>query len=70
VTEEPQVDELRAEPCPDLEYDLAHGVDVAAAAEAAAREGQASAVLMPPVTQTVGYDSDYGYDLAHDLPRE
>jgi len=52
----------RPNPADDLEYDLAHEVSGAAA-------------VSPPapaptevVTQTTGYDGDYGYDLAHEVP--
>jgi hypothetical protein len=50
---------------PDLEYDLAHE-----AAGEAARAGREPTTGEPVyvVTQTEGFDGDYGYDLAHDVP--
>jgi hypothetical protein len=47
---------------PDLEYDLAHETDVRQPPPAVPVE----VVYVP--TQTAGYDGDYGYDLAHDVP--
>ena len=46
----------------DLEYDLAHEAPPAEHREAAGHEPVYVA------TETVGYDGDYGYDLAHDVP--
>jgi hypothetical protein len=50
------------EPTEDLEYDLAHEADVHQVPSVATAEP----VYVP--TQTVDYDGDYGYDLAHDVP--
>ena len=50
------------EPTEDLEYDLAHEADVHQVPSAATAEP----VYVP--TQTLDYDGDYGYDLAHDVP--
>jgi hypothetical protein len=47
---------------PDLEYDLAHEADV----RQVAPDSVVEAVYVP--TQTAGYDGDYGYDLAHEVP--
>ena len=57
-------DDTMPEPQPtdDLEYDLAHETDV----RQVAPESVVEAVYVP--TQTVDYDGDYGYDLAHDVP--
>jgi hypothetical protein len=48
-------------PAPDLEYDLAHEVTAPGAPYRDAAPVQVS-------TQT-DHDGDYGYDLAHDIPR-
>jgi hypothetical protein len=60
-------DQPPAEDCSDLEYDLAHEAVEASAGEPPARRPTASTYV---VTETVGYDEgDYGYDLAHDIPK-
>ena len=48
-------------PGADLEYDLAH--EASGAATSVAREQHVTVV-----TGTPGYDGDYSYDLAHDVP--
>lgn len=58
MTERPTPDET-----PDLEYDLAH--------EASGEPPEHEEEPKPPVyvaTETAGYDGDYGYDMAHDVP--
>jgi len=50
----------------DLEYDLAH--EHRQQGDAPARGGQAPAPVYV-ATETLDYDGDYGYDLAHDVPR-
>lgn len=57
MTEQPTGDEA-----PDLEYDLAHEASGAAEHE----EEPAQPVYV--ATETQGYDGDYGYDMAHDVP--
>lgn len=52
-----------AGPAPDLEYDLAH--EVTAPMRPEPRCGDPVQVF----TQTDGDGGDYGYDLAHDIPR-
>ncbi|MFL6162852.1 MAG: hypothetical protein ACJ74U_11565 [Jatrophihabitantaceae bacterium] len=52
--------------CSDLEYDLAH--------EAVIMPGNSSPGTVKPAptyvaTETADYDGDYGYDLAHDIPK-
>jgi hypothetical protein len=58
-------DQPPAEDCSDLEYDLAHEAVDASAAAPARRPTPSTYV----VTETDGYDGDYGYDLAHDIPK-
>jgi len=53
-------------PAPDLEYDLAHESVPDAAGAASPVPAQEQLVLV--ATQTRGYDGDYSYDLAHDVP--
>lgn len=55
-------------PSEDLEYDLAHEeVDGAGrATDAPTAAAPADPVYVP--TETLDYDGDYGYDLAHDVP--
>ena len=62
VTDETMPDQQPVADQPDLEYDLAHEADV----RQAAPMSTVQAVYVP--TQTTGYDGDYGYDLAHDVP--
>jgi hypothetical protein len=57
-----------SEPAEDLEYDLAH--------ESRGRQGERSAPSRHQeatgalvATETPDSDGDYGYDLAHDLPK-
>ena len=57
-----------AEPVPDLEYDLAHEAQIAGE-QVAAAAGQDGDQPVYVATETSGYDGDYGYDLAHDIPR-
>ena len=57
MTEQP----IAAE-APDLEYDLAHESSGAPAHE---QEEKPSVYV---ATETEGYDGDYGYDMAHDVP--
>jgi hypothetical protein len=55
------------EECSDLEYDLAHeAVPTAADAD----QGNAPTRAEPTYVATESdYDGDYGYDLAHDIPK-
>ncbi|HEX6935638.1 MAG TPA: hypothetical protein VF227_03875 [Actinomycetes bacterium] len=63
MDERPEPQETETEP--DLEYDLAH--EEPGAASGAPREGgEKESVYV--ATQTSGYDGDYGYDQAHDVP--
>ncbi len=57
-------------PAPDLEYDLAHEAGIPAGPDATppARAGEEKNPMITVVTETEGYDGDYGYDLAHDIP--
>jgi len=48
----------------DLEYDLAHEASYNGMTARAENEGQPVTVA----TDTPGYDGDYSYDLAHDIP--
>jgi hypothetical protein len=67
MTDQNRPDQPPAEDCSDLEYDLAHeAVDAATDAPSAIRRPAASTYV---VTETDGYDGDYGYDLAHDIPK-
>jgi hypothetical protein len=59
-------DQPPAEDCSDLEYDLAHEAVNASTAVPPARRPTPSTYV---VTETDGYDGDYGYDLAHDIPK-
>ena len=52
---------------PDLEYDLAHESQPLQGAGPAGDDRPPAPVYV--VTETEGYDGDYGYDLAHDVPR-
>jgi hypothetical protein len=57
-----------AGPVSDLEYDLAHeGVEPAAPGRFSDQDPATAAIRV--ATQTSGYDGDYSYDLAHDVPR-
>ena len=58
-------DQDGSDPVPDLEYDLAHE---AADQRSNSHESDRPADLVQ-VTRTDDYDGDYGYDLAHDVPR-
>lgn len=49
----------------DLEYDLAHEAGVVTMPVSQHNQKQPELV----VTATPGYDGDYSYDLAHDVPR-
>jgi hypothetical protein len=65
-------------PSSDLEYDLAHdgpahdgsgqrgSGGAAPASQPDDEDGTAARTYV--ATETVGYDGDYGYDLAHDVP--
>jgi hypothetical protein len=52
----------------DLEYDLAHEPGIAEAGKAIL-PGQRKVPMAYVATETTEYDGDYGYDLAHDVPR-
>ena len=63
MTGDPEERGEQPEPATDLEYDLAHE------GQAAGRErdpGRDEPVYV--ATTTEGFDGDYGYDLAHDVP--
>ncbi len=63
---DPHADRPLLDPeAPDLEYDLAHEADPGAGAGPEPPLG--GAIEVP--TQTVDYDGDLSYDLAHDIPR-
>ena len=64
MPEQPNLDVEGAQPESDLEYDLAH--EWAADPHAAASH---PAVLVQVVTETDDRGGDYGYDMAHDVPR-
>jgi hypothetical protein len=53
----------------DLEYDLAHESGIPAAGKATFPVGQRKGPMAYVATETTEYDGDYGYDLAHDVPR-
>jgi hypothetical protein len=55
-------------PSDDLEYDLAHEGDAAGRASSPGPD-PATEQHVQVATETPGFDSDYGYDLAHDVPR-
>jgi hypothetical protein len=55
------------EDCSDLEYDLAHEVLETSTGPPPATGRPTTATYV--VTETDGYDGDYGYDLAHDIPK-
>ncbi len=61
---EPGLEVVTAQPETDLEYDLAH--EWAADPHAAAAP---PAVIVQVVTETDDRGGDYGYDMAHDVPR-
>jgi hypothetical protein len=67
VTDESAVEPPAPEPA-DLEYDLAHEQVTGAggATDAARRQPEKDSVYV--ATETSGYDGDYEYDLAHDVP--
>ncbi len=56
------------EPGPDLQYDLAHE-SMAQAGAAAKQAGQHGDPEVYVATETEGFQGDYGYDLAHDVPK-
>ncbi len=64
MPEQPSPDVEGAQPDTDLEYDLAH--EWAADPHAAAAH---PAVIVQVVTETDDPGGDYGYDLAHGVPR-
>ncbi len=55
------------EDCSDLEYDLAHEA-VPVTDDAGQGSGRTRAEPTYVATET-DYDGDYGYDLAHDIPK-
>lgn len=57
------------EPNSDLEYDLAHEVADHAGPDATTPAGQQGNPEVYVATETEGFDGDYGYDLAHDVPK-
>ncbi len=59
------LDQPWPEECSDLEYDLAHEATTAAGSSQPTRPARPTYVA----TQTADYDGDYGYDLAHDVPK-
>lgn len=67
MTDERAAEEAGREPA-DLEYDLAHEQVTGAggATDAAPAEPETETVYV--ATETSGYDGDYEYDLAHDVP--
>jgi hypothetical protein len=73
VTEHSDVRGVDPQPAPDLEYDLAHEAGIAASGDAPpphpSPAGPEKDAAVYVATETKGYDGDYGYDLAHDVPR-
>ncbi len=61
-----QIQPAASEASDDLEYDLAHEGEQAAQDEAPQPPPAAEPVRV--ATETPGYDSDYSYDQAHDIP--
>ncbi|HEY6797396.1 MAG TPA: hypothetical protein VI248_22200 [Kineosporiaceae bacterium] len=53
-------------PAPDLEYDLAHEASHQHGCLPAAPD---PAAMVQVCNETSDYEGDYGYDLAHDIPR-
>jgi hypothetical protein len=68
VTEDAAVRGPKPEPTPDLEYDLAHEAAVAGGGGVAPTTEPEKDPAVYVATETKGYDGDYGYDLAHDVP--
>ena len=64
MPEQPNLDLEGAQPGSDLEYDLAH--EWAADPHAAVSH---RADMVQVVTETDDRGGDYGYDMAHDVPR-
>ena len=64
VPEQPDLDVVGAQPDTDLEYDLAH--EWAADPQAARSH---PGVIVQVSTETDDQGGDYGYDMAHDVPR-
>ena len=58
------------EPASDLEYDLAHESAAEGGADRPARAGRQDHPEVYVATETAGFDGDYGYDLAHDVPKQ
>jgi len=69
VTENPDVRGVGPEPISDLEYDLAHEAGISDSGGTASPTEQENGPMVYVATETTGYDGDYGYDLAHDVPR-
>jgi hypothetical protein len=67
VTQHPKDPDADEESAPDLEYDLAHESSLAGEHASVADPANGPSVYV--ATQTDDYDGDYGYDLAHDVPR-
>ena len=65
MPEQPDLDVVGARPDSDLEYDLAH--EWAAADPHTARSHPG--VIVQVSTETDDQGGDYGYDMAHDVPR-
>jgi hypothetical protein len=64
VPEQPDLDVVGAQPDTDLEYDLAHEWTADPHA-AMSRPG----AMVQVSTETDDRGGDYGYDMAHDVPR-
>ena len=64
MPEQPGLDVVEFQPDTDLEYDLAH--EWAADPQAARSH---PGVIVQVCTETDDLGGDYGYDMAHDVPR-
>lgn len=61
-------DERATEPAGDLEYDLAHEQVAGAGGATDPTPHHRGPESVYVATETSGYDGDYAYDLAHDVP--
>ena len=65
MPEQPDLDVVGARPDTDLEYDLAHEW----AADQQAARSHPGVIIVQVSTETDDQGGDYGYDMAHDVPR-
>ncbi len=61
---------IAPEPASDLEYDLAHESAAEGGTGDQSRAGKQNHPQVYVATQTAGFEGDYGYDLAHDVPKQ